>query len=177
MPKLNRLELDPVTQAQLDTRWQTLTRAEPGRTWRQQPAPPFPATWPLARPGQLCYYRYATGFDPHLADGEHVAGPWVRLEVRLPAQVVQVEFLGAQLAYLGIQGVRPLGQVEAKLWDEAEHLEAHWEALSQAPNLETPPAQLIRRFYKFWASSHGVILAALQPLHPAFVQWFSADTD
>lgn len=157
----------PVTQVQpaLDVTWRTLDSRD-DMIWSAARTPFFPNEWPPTPSTVWTSLVYAYGNDPAsgLADGQHVAAPWARVEMSAAAQTARIITLRDSLIDSGtIQGMRPLSQQE---------IEAITPAVETAgpPDLSAADAENLRRYYGFWLRNHGAVSKSLA-IPEGFLQW------
>jgi hypothetical protein len=133
------------------------------RMWQWALTPPLPGSWPPTT--TLTRYAYAFSFDPALADGQRVAGPWARI-VLPPEGAPRLEALRPDLHELGIQGVHPVAPSERPSADELQAADLQMKAIDPKA---APPREL-KRVVCYWRSNNGVIAAALAD-QQAFFSW------
>ena len=87
--------------------------------WSYRFTPPFPLVWPPAATAGVVYYGIPYGLAPgRLSEGEHVGEAWVKVEL-VSSRAPRVVVLREKIQSLGIQGVRPLSEMELR--HEREH--------------------------------------------------------
>ena len=105
----------PLTElsSRLEAMWNTLDQGEVSTDnlpimWRAAYSPLFPTEWPPTPTTVWVRYAYAYGQDIVLTDGERVAKPWARAELRNGSSTAAIVLLNPKLEPFEVQGVLPL---------------------------------------------------------------------
>jgi hypothetical protein len=140
--------------------------------WSYRISPPFPAAWPPDGKGIVCYYAYATGFQPvFLADAERLGPVWARVKVDLTGQSApQLEVLAKEIKAVGTIGVRPLTKEEADVYDTGEAVAAQVYEASRRTDTKALDAASTRRYYCAWSRDTGQG-DNIRSYHPKFFKW------
>ncbi len=144
-------------------------------SWSYRITPPLPASWPPGGKGQVCYYAFAGGLRPALADAEVVAAPWARVVMDATGrQNPGLEILTPQLQELGIQGVRPLTKEEISIWDSRDAVEQEIYGLSRSVTRPDGAGRL-KEFYCLFLKTHGAVGKAVRSRHREFFDWLGCE--
>jgi hypothetical protein len=163
---------------QLDTLWRGIdtgaqTKDRPPVAWSRRTTPVFPTAWPPTATTVWVRYAYAAGRDlgGGLADGEQVAWPWARVELRPGAATAAIVPLSARLEPLAIQGVRPIDAATAARLRQEEQITAICLRMVGPPDPAAAETAELRAFYRAWLGFNGVIAGAIRSDHGAFLDW------
>ena len=163
---------------QIDALWRTVDKGatakdKPPIAWSPRTTPAFPTSWPPTSATTWVRYVYAAGRDlgGGLADGERVARPWARVELRPGAATAAIVPLSARLEPLDIQGVRPIDGATLAILRTEEQVTAAGRRLTALPDPAAAETAELRAFYRAWLSLNGVIASAIRPDHGAFLAW------
>jgi len=140
-----------------------------GTFWSPAVSPPFPLAWPPDGSGAADYYAFATAFDPRLADGRRLGGPWARVHVEGRGEPRLVG-LASRIEDRGIQGVRPLSKQEVTVFRDAAAMEDKLLSILVSPQRIPIVADDVREYYCLWVSVNGVA-QDIRPRHEAFFAW------
>lgn len=140
------------------------TKDGPGVMWSYRVAPPLPSDWPMTATSTTVFWVYAAGLDLQLRDGERVAAPWARVDVKADGTRT-LTVVSQALEVAGTQGVKPISKAEADL--VAGVFQPAALAAGDLGKLKAPWAA--------WLRYNGVIAAKLKPRHPAFFAAVGAD--
>jgi hypothetical protein len=165
-------------QPQLNALWRGVDKGaqpkdRPGIAWSMRTTPAFPTAWPPTATTIWVRYAYAAGRDlgGGLADGERVARPWARVELRPGAATAAIVPLSARLEPLAIQGVRPIDAATAARLRQEEQITAACLRLTGPPDPAAAETADLRAFYRAWLGFNGVIADAIRADHGAFLDW------
>jgi len=166
----------------LDAQWKNIEPVVPirpgedpglGVFWRYRISPPFPSHWPPDVSLQFIYYVYAAGVSPRrLIDGEYVAAPWARVEVD-PRGMGGPKFrpLSEKLREIGIQGVRPLAQEEAVIFQKEAAAEAYLATLTSLTDQNEKDVHMLRQYFCTWCQFNGHVVREIRLAHEQFFRW------
>ena len=166
----------------LDAQWKNVKPIVPirpgedpglGVFWEYRISPPFPSHWPPDGSLKLIYYIYAAGLSPRaLVDGEYVAAPWGRVEVD-PRGTGGPKFrhLSEKLREIGIQGVRPLTQEEAAIFQKKAAAEAYLATLTSLTDKIEKDVRMLRQYFCTWWQFNSHIVKEIRPAHEQFFLW------
>lgn len=132
------------------------TKKGPGVMWRYRVAPPLPSEWPMTATSTTVYWVYAAGLDLDLHDGERVAAPWARVDVKADGTKT-LTVVSKALEVIGTQGVQPITRAEADL-----------AAGVFRPARTAAEVEERRASWRLWLRYNGVIAAKLNQRHEAF---------
>jgi hypothetical protein len=145
-----------------------------GMSWSPALTPVLPLAWPPKKDTHWVRYGYARGqeFPPgRIADGEHVAKPWLRIELLPASRQARLHKLSELLESAGIQGVRPLMPPESSLLSKAELLQSFAMGLTALPAETDPRVSELKKYYQLWLQTNGVIADQIRNSHRAFLDW------
>lgn len=147
----------------------------PGRAssfdWRM--TPPLPGRWPPDGGGRLVWHAYAVHRAPQISDAEEVSAPWATA-IFDDAHGIRLRLKEEAAHDRRPQGVRPLREEEASLFERAPEMEA---LLCRAAAGTGVPGgseiELLRDYYVLRLSLMGQF-RHVRERHPAFVRWLTA---
>jgi hypothetical protein len=172
-PQSRRQEVDSLVQAEWKKLRDKLPRAASPQeftSWEYQLTPPIPAAWPPDGQGIVYYYAFAYGTRMDLRDAQSFAAPWARITVE-GESAPRLEILEKAIQQVGIQGVRPLREEEARILSQRAVVEGQIHRLTAKTSLAGIDPRPLREYFQFWCSTHGVIAEQLRPRHPQFFAW------
>lgn len=144
----------------VETAWVGIEQNEDG--WIYRISPEFPISWPDTKRTKTVYYVFATRIDlQRTADGERVAAPWATIQVdsanngSSPTLVIK----NRKLVELGIQGVRPLTQEEAKAYKE----------------IGISKTGISRQGYCTWIKNNSLLSRAIELDQRNFFNWLQCE--
>jgi hypothetical protein len=145
--------------------------------WDYSVSPAFPSVWPPDPNLILVYYVYAHGQSPRsLVDGIYVAAPWARVEVDVKREMSpKFKLLSNKIKEIGIQGVRPLREEEAAIFEKKESAEAFLGNLTTLPDETEKAAAELKKYHCTWAELNGAIVPEIRPLHKEFFKWLHCE--
>ena len=139
--------------------------------------PWFPTQWPPSSETPWLRYGYARGqeFPPRIADGEQVSKVLLRAELIPYERKVKISWLQEKIEAQGIQGIRPLMPDEAEVLRQDKEIKIKVLGLQSLPPANDATGTQLKKYYRLWLQTNGVIADQIKGFHPAFFAWVVAE--